>query len=75
MLSPTVFELESPIVAMTAIARVVLVAGMDSTVHAFHHKGKRVWSLLLPSPVLSMCPAKIDEVRTLQCCHLSGCRG
>jgi Bardet-Biedl syndrome 1 protein len=51
-----VIELEAPPVGLVVANSMIHVAQMDGALHAFHYRGKKSFSLYLPSPAVDMVP-------------------
>jgi Bardet-Biedl syndrome 1 protein len=61
-----VIELEAMPCALCRIDKSVLVGCMSNTVHAFHIKGKRQYSLYVPAPIACMEVLTLTKTRNLR---------
>ena len=57
----TVIEMESLPCGLARIDKTIYAACMAPVVHAFHLKGRRLWSIFLPSPAL--CMEVVEQTR------------
>lgn len=59
-----IIELETQAVGLARVGKSLLVATMDKTVHSFHVKGKKNFSLYLPHAITCICGVSLKRART-----------
>jgi len=58
-------ELESPVCGgVVRLARDIIVGCMDHTIHSFHIKGRKNWTLHMPAPITSIAPFMCERAST-----------
>jgi len=66
LLSQTI-ELETPPAGLVRLKSVVICATMNQSLHAYSHKGKKKWSIYLPSGVLALEPLFLSRNPNANC--------
>lgn len=61
-----VIELEAQACGLALVDRFIVVACTDSTVHSFHVKGKKNWTLYEPHPVVALEPVVQSSVHSTE---------
>jgi len=54
-------ELETLPSSLAVVDNEILVSGMNETIHSFHFKGRKNYSIYLPSPVVTMTEMVVDR--------------
>lgn len=63
----TVIEMESQISGLVLLEKSILVGGMDNTIHSFHFKGNKNFSLYLPEPITNMELLQLSRIKNVKC--------
>eukprot|EP00397_Hematodinium_sp_SG-2012_P023204 GEMP01024096.1.p1 GENE.GEMP01024096.1~~GEMP01024096.1.p1 ORF type:complete len:593 (+),score=123.82 GEMP01024096.1:73-1851(+) len=58
----TTIELETQAVGLVRLEKNVYVGTMDQQIHGYHFKGKKIWSLQMPAPIVTMCALQSRNV-------------
>jgi Bardet-Biedl syndrome 1 protein len=59
-------ELDSKPVGIVKLEKSIAIGGMDNTVHGYFAKGKKAFSIYLPSPIVTMILLDLKHIQTIK---------